>query len=42
MQARIPNCELREIEHAGCVPHWDAPEAVAREINSALVPAASS
>jgi len=39
LQARIPSCELREIKHAGCVPHWDAPEAVAREINNALVPA---
>jgi pimeloyl-ACP methyl ester carboxylesterase len=27
-----------EIPAAGCVPHWDAPEAVAREINNALVP----
>jgi pimeloyl-ACP methyl ester carboxylesterase len=32
------DCELIAIEGAGCVPHWDAPEAVAREINLALAP----
>lgn len=31
-------CVIREIADAGCVPHWDAPEAVAHEINLALVP----
>lgn len=38
LQQMGANCSIHAIPAAGCVPHWDAPEAVAREINTALAP----
>jgi len=37
LAARIPDAKVRDVRNAGCVPHWDNPEAVAAEINELVL-----